>query len=61
MAKKNDGQISYVKHIEPYTAKSETMLPTGVVKFFRTCIIWQFIKFIIINIKMAIVVLKSHK
>ncbi len=61
MAEKNDGQTSHVKHIEPYTAKSETMLPTGMVKFFRTCVIWQFIRFVVINIKMTIVILKSHK
>ncbi len=61
MAEKNDGQTPHVQHIEPYTAKSETMLPTGMVKFFRTCVIWQFVRFIVINIKMIIVVLKSHK
>ncbi|MCH9812733.1 MAG: hypothetical protein K0U47_02190 [Epsilonproteobacteria bacterium] len=53
-------QSAHVKHIEPYTSEFETMVPTGMVKFFRTCVIWQFIRFIIINIKMTIVILKSH-
>ena len=37
-----------------------TMLPGKTAKFLRTCIIWQFIRFVIINIKMIIVVGKSH-
>lgn len=61
MAVENKEQSSHVKHIEPYTAKFETMVPTGTVKFLRTCVIWQFIRFIVINIKMAIVIFKSHK
>ncbi|RUM68038.1 MAG: hypothetical protein DSZ05_01735 [Sulfurospirillum sp.] len=50
----------HVHHINPYSPEFETMVPTGVVKFFRTCVIWQFIRFIMINIKMLIVVRKSH-
>ena len=37
-----------------------TMIPGKFARFLRTCIIWQFIRFIIINIKMLIVVRKSH-
>jgi len=37
-----------------------TMMPGKFAKFLRTCVIWQFIRFIIINIKMIIVVQKSH-
>lgn len=48
------------KRIKPYEANFTTMVPTGFVKFFRTCVIWQFIRFIAINIKMLIVVRKSH-
>jgi len=48
------------KHIEPYADNFTTMVPTGFVKFFRTCVIWQAIRFIIINIKMLLVVRKSH-
>jgi len=50
----------HVHHIDPYSPEFETMVPTGVVKFFRTCVIWQFIRFIAINIKMLVVVQKSH-
>ena len=37
-----------------------TMIPGKFAKAMRTCIIWQFIRFIVINIKMIIVVGKSH-
>jgi len=46
--------------VKPYDQNFTTMVPTGFVKFFRTCLIWQFIRFIVINIKMIIVVGKSH-
>ncbi len=61
MKEKEKSQTPHVKHIEPYTAEFETMVPTGMVKFFRTCVIWQFIRFIVLNIKMTLVILKSHK
>ena len=48
------------KYIKPYDANFTTMVPTAFVIFMRTCKIWQFIRFIIINIKMLIVVRKSH-
>ena len=37
-----------------------TMIPGKFARTMRTCKIWQFIRFIIINIKMLIVVSKSH-
>ena len=37
-----------------------TMIPGAFAKKMRTCLIWQFIRFIAINIKMIIVVGKSH-
>ncbi len=46
--------------IKPYDQNFTTMVPTGMVKFFRTCLIWQFIRFVIINFKMIRVVQKSH-
>jgi len=46
--------------VKPYDQNFTTMVPTGFVKFFRTCVLWQFIRFIVINIKMIIVVGKSH-
>jgi len=51
---------SIEKNIKAYEPSFETMVPTPLVKFFRTCLIWQFIRFIIINIKMILVVRKSH-
>ncbi len=48
------------KRIKPYDANFTTMVPTKFVTFFRTCVIWQFIRFVSINIKMLIVVSKSH-
>jgi len=46
--------------VKPYDQNFTTMVPTGFVKFFRTCVLWQIIRFIVINIKMLIVVGKSH-
>ncbi len=46
--------------VKPYDQNFTTMVPTGFVKFFRTCLIWQFIRFVIINFKMIRVVQKSH-
>jgi len=37
-----------------------TMIPGAFARKMRTCLIWQFIRFIVINIKMIIVVGKSH-
>ncbi|WP_457744064.1 hypothetical protein [Sulfurimonas sp.] len=37
-----------------------TMMPGKFAKAMRTCVIWQFIRFVIINVKMIIVVGKSH-
>jgi hypothetical protein len=37
-----------------------TMIPGKFAKAMRTCVIWQFIRFLAINIKMLIVVSKSH-
>jgi len=37
-----------------------TMIPGSFARKMRTCIIWQFIRFMVINVKMLIVVSKSH-
>jgi len=37
-----------------------TMIPGKFAKSMRTCLIWQAIRFAIINVKMIIVVQKSH-
>ena len=39
---------------------SLTMIPGKFARAMRTCLIWQFIRFVMINIKMIIVVGKSH-
>jgi hypothetical protein len=37
-----------------------TMIPGKTAVRMRTCVIWQFIRFVIINLKMLVVVQKSH-
>jgi len=53
-----------MKKEEVNFAKTEnftlTMIPGSFAKKMRTCLIWQFIRFLIINIKMLVVVSKSH-
>ena len=53
-----------MKHEEVNFGKSDkfslTMIPGRFARAMRTNVIWQFIRFIVINIKMIIVVGKSH-
>jgi len=53
-----------MKKEEVNFAKSEafnlTMIPGKFAKSMRTCVIWQFVRFLAINIKMLVVVSKSH-
>jgi hypothetical protein len=53
-----------MKQEELNFAKNEnftlTMMPGSFAKKMRTCLIWQFIRFMVINIKMLVVVSKSH-
>ena len=51
---------SITQNIRPYDKTFTTMVPTPFAKFLRNCVIWQFIRFLVINIKMLIVVRKSH-
>ena len=37
-----------------------TMIPGKFAKSLRTCVVWQFFRFLAINIKMLVVVSKSH-
>ena len=39
---------------------SLTMIPGKFAKAMRTCVIWQFVRFVAINLKMIVVVSKSH-
>ena len=48
------------KNIRAYTQNFGTMTPGSFQKKLRTCVIFQFIRFMVINIKMLIVVGKSH-
>mgnify|MGYP006883075321 FL=1 len=48
------------KNIEKYSQNFGTMTPGAFQKKLRTCVIYQFIRFLVINIKMLIVVGKSH-
>ena len=53
-----------MKNEELNFGKSEqfnlTMIPGSFARKMRTCVIWQFFRFMVINIKMLIVVAKSH-
>lgn len=51
---------SHVNHVEPYSQQSGTMIPSGNQKFLRTCVLWQIVRFIAINIKMSVLIFKSH-
>ena len=48
------------ENIKAYGNNYTTMTPGKFAKFLRTCVIYQAIRFIVINIKMLIVVKKSH-
>jgi hypothetical protein len=48
------------KHIKAYSQNFGTMTPGSFQKWLRTCVVFQFIRFVVINIKMLIVVGKSH-
>jgi len=50
----------HIEHIESYTPQAGTMIPLGIQKFLRTCVLWQIIRFIAINIKMTKLIVKSH-
>ena len=50
----------HVKHIKAYSPQFGTMIPGTFQKFLRTCVLYQLVRFIIINIKMTVLILKSH-
>jgi hypothetical protein len=50
----------HIRHIEPYSPHAATVIPGSFVKFMRTCVLWQLIRFIVINIRMTKLILKSH-
>jgi hypothetical protein len=52
--------IEHEKNFQKSDSFSLTMMPGGFAKKLRTCVIYQFIRFLIINLKMLVVVRKSH-
>ncbi len=48
------------ENIKAYGNNFNTMTPGPFAKWMRTNLIFQFIRFIVINIKMLVVVRKSH-
>jgi len=48
------------KNIHAYGQSYNAMTPGSFAKKMRTNVLWQFIRFIAINIKMIVVVGKSH-
>jgi len=44
------------KHIEVYSQNFGTMIPGSFQKYLRTCVIFQFFRFLVINIKILIFV-----
>ncbi len=49
------------ENIRAYSQNFTTMTPGSFQKKLRTCVIWQFLRFIVINLKMIIVVNKSKE
>lgn len=49
-------EVNFAKNEKFNTA----MIPGKTARFLRTCKIWQLIRFIAINLKMLVVVSKSH-
>lgn len=44
----------------PYEQAYYPPQPTAMTKFFRTCVLWQLVRFVIINLKMLKVIAKGH-
>ena len=49
-----------MRHIEQYEQSGYTPVPGKCTLFLRNCIIWQIIQFAFINVKMTVLILKSH-
>ncbi|WP_331774081.1 hypothetical protein [Sulfurospirillum sp. 1612] len=46
--------------ITPYSQNDFTPIPTKFTKFRRNCVLWQIVRFLVINFKMTVLLLKSH-
>jgi len=49
-----------MRKIIPYSQNDYTPVPNKLTVFMRNCLIWQLIQFVVINIKMTVLILKSH-
>lgn len=47
-------------NIKLYSKEYYAIRPTKLMLYLRTCLAWQLIRFIVINIKMSIMIIKSH-
>jgi hypothetical protein len=54
------GHVMTVKNKEPYQQSYYPPVPTGFTRYMRTSIVWQFIRFWIINFKIFKLLMKSH-
>lgn len=43
-----------------YTEESYPPIPNGLTRFFRTCIAWQMVRFVILNLKIMRIVIGGH-
>ena len=50
----------HVEHVEPYTPQYGTMMPLGTQKWLRSCVLYQLFRFLAINFKMTVLLLRSH-
>jgi len=44
----------------PYSDTSYATLPTRTTRFFRKCVIWQFFRFIVLNLKIMRIIVGGH-
>ena len=49
-----------MRHIEQYKQSGYTPVPGKFTLFLRRCILWQIVQFAWINLKMTVLIVKSH-
>jgi hypothetical protein len=49
-----------MRKIEQYTQNDYTPVPSKFTVFRRTCVLWQLVQFAVINVRMTVLILKSH-
>lgn len=50
-----------IENQKPYEQAYYPPVPTWFTKYRRTSLVWQFFRFIVINLKMLILIRKSHQ